>query len=220
MTFVSYRGKSRARCHGWGRTGDHHWLLLEEWELILGVTQAFKCFMPKSRRMQRKRCLQVCRDSSFRLVQLQLNWVSATEGEFTWYILPIRDPSLFSCPDFRQLRNLCRLWLLSWPQTLKYAPGFVQGLHIETLLSVVFVIPSTAHLLLSEKSCSHSSSAVIAAPWKRQGIPSHSVSTLIHLVFFLNPTLRMPLVLSVPAKYLCSSPVHGLKWRQVAINGD
>lgn len=147
------------------------------------------------------------------LVQLQLNWVSATEGELAWSIFPIWDWSLFSCHNFRQLRNSCRLVTAQMTADTGIAPGFVQGLHIETLLSVVFVTPSTADWLLFRGKpftliqCHNSCTRKTAG---------RSFTLSFHLnssCFFLNPTLHMPLVLSVPAKYLCSSPCPGFEDR-------
>lgn len=62
MTYVFFPTKGKAEHAVMAERGQVTitGFLLEEWGLILGVTQAFKCFMPKSSTGAEEGCLHVC----------------------------------------------------------------------------------------------------------------------------------------------------------------
>lgn len=157
-------------------------------------------------------CLHVCWDSSFLLL-----WVSATEGQLAWDIHPIWDWSLLSSHGSRQLRNLCRLVTAQMTTDTEIRSGLCAwSAGSAQLLSTVFVSPSTADLLLF-RGKPFNANTLIQGPkswtWKGRAVLHTQFPPSFIFFFFFppNPTLHMPLVLSVLAKYLCSSPVQGLR---------
>lgn len=220
LTSFSYKGKSRACCHGWWRPGDHHWLLLKEWGLILGVTQAFKCFMPKSCKGAEEGCLHVCPGQllplgaaaaqlsqrhgrracvihfpRLRLESILLSWFQAA-GE----LVQVSDCS----DDHRHWNTLQALCVVCMSRLCTLRPSWARYLWLHQQQTCCFSEGgrSAPDILIQ---CHNS--------WTLQ-TAGRSFALCFHLnssCFFLNPTVHMPLVLSVPAKYPCSGFEDGDK---------
>lgn len=187
---------------------------------ISGVTQTSSCFMPKSSEGRRKGCAPArnAQESSFCLVRL----AAATQ-------ISQRHRRRRCMVCFPHLRlEVCSLVMISgsWGISAGYSGDHrhwntLQASCLVCMNRICTLRPSWAWSVNSRlaalpmkavqwQTCS--SSTVRAGPWKQQGIPSHTISILIHLVFFLNPICQMPTCTQWYLQSTCTlSPVQVLR---------